>query len=58
MYEFKHEVLVINEMIKGKRQKAKGKKWCTFYLLFIICYIVILVVEVFAFAHKWVAFFY
>ena len=23
MYEFKHEVLVINEMIKGKRQKVK-----------------------------------
>ncbi len=31
MYEFKHEVLVINEMIKGKRQKVKSGVLFTFY---------------------------
>ena len=47
MYEFKHEVLVINEMIKGKRQKVKSGVLFTFYLLSVI--FIILVVEVFAF---------
>ena len=36
MYEFKHEVLVINEMIKGKRQKVKSGVLFTFCLLSVI----------------------